>query len=342
MAGGIRDGNISDNAQINPSKIAGGMGQLLRKGRKFLYVDGDFGGDSNSGKTVANPKKTIQAAVDAANNWDGIRVFPKSMASGATDPESYAETVIIPAELDGLSIIGVGTGRTQGGLPQVKIGAGSTAMFTIRAPGVVIANLGINGASSTGGGILLDDDGSTKTAFGVTISNCHFKNCNTHATNGATGGAIYASSTGGAWQLLVQSCRFYKCVGGIVLVGTSGSVPQDWVIDDCVFGTGVNTETDVDIYCAADGVIGLTIRGCDFATVDVPASGTIARYISLGAGTKGLISNSRFACISQGTGAKTFGAAGNACIIPTTVRISGCYGEPASDATGDSGDIYRT
>jgi len=77
----------------------------------------------------------------------------------------------------------------------------------------------------------------------------------------------------------------------------------------------------------------------------VPAYATspdAARYIELGTGTKGSLINCRFACISQGTGAKTFGAAGDACIIPTTVRMAGCFGEPASDATGDSGDIYRT
>jgi hypothetical protein len=116
------------------------------------------------------------------------------------------------------------------------------------------------------------------------------------------------------------------------------------VIEDCVFGTSVNTNTDVDIYAAADGIIGLVIRNCEFATVDVPTSGSgaVGRYISLGAGTKGAILDCRFACISQGTSAKTFGAAGDAAVIPTTVRIAGCFGEPASDATGDSGDIFRT
>ena len=339
----IRNRNVAADANISPAKIAGMANRVyyVKKATDADYSDflTNRQGTYSNGKSIVY--NTIQAAVTAAGRKDVILVYPADMAAGATDPDSYSETIIIPAAQDGLSIIGVGN-RTQGGLPQVKIGAGSTAMFTIRSPGITLANLGINGVDSTGGGILLDDNASTKTAFGVSLINCHFKNCKAHATNGAVGGAVYTSAAGGAWQLLVKGCRFYKCVGGIVSVGTSSSVPQDWVIEDCVFGTSVNTETDVDIYCAADGVIGLTIRNCDFSTVDVPTgtSGTIQRYISLGAGTKGQISNCRFACISHGTGAKTFGATGTGCVIPTTVRMSGCFGEPATDATLDS--IKRT
>ena len=75
------------------------------------------------------------------------------MAATDTDPGSYAEALTI--DVPDLSIIGVSRGRTQGGQPQLKCSATAltTAIITVQVPGVLIANLGINGAGSTGGGI---------------------------------------------------------------------------------------------------------------------------------------------------------------------------------------------
>jgi hypothetical protein len=203
-------------------------------------------------------------------------------------------------------IIGVSRGRTQGGLPQFKIGAGTTAMFDIQAPGVYIANLGFNGASSTGGGIkITDDGGSTYSSFGLTIENCHFKNCKCHATNGGLGGAIYWASTGGGWQVRIRGCRFYKNVADIVLVGTSGSRPQDVVIEDNVF-SGPAASVDVNIYGAGgSGFDGVIIRNNEFTCFPAVGSGSNAKPLVL-TGCVGMLCGNRFA-----TSGKTFGAAGN-------------------------------
>ena len=136
---------------------------------------------------------TIQTAINACvgGRGDVVLVANGGMAAGATDPTSYAEVLTIAAGKSGISLIGIPNNRTQGGLPQVKPATTTSALLTIRSPGCYIANIGFNGVSSTGGGILLDDDASTKSAFGTTIENCHFKNCvGTTATNAATGGAI--------------------------------------------------------------------------------------------------------------------------------------------------------
>jgi len=305
------------------------------------FVNGDTGVDGNTG-TVNRPFATIQRAVDVSSAYDTVVVQPKLMAAGATDPESYAETIIIPATTPNLTIMGIGN-RTQGGLPQIKIGGSSTtAMLTIRAPGCSIQNLGFNGASSTGGGILLDDDGSTKTAFGTEIANCHFKNCQASG-NASTGGAIMWAATGGAWQVLIRDNLFYNCRAGIVLIGTSSSRPQDVVIERCTFHASANTTIDCDLFLSGgSGIDGLTINDCQFGAVDVPAyasSPAAARYVSL-TGCEGHITNCTFACISEGGSAKTFGDAGTGGIVPTTVRMSACYGESATADT--SGEIFRT
>jgi hypothetical protein len=127
--------------------------------------------------------------------------------------------------------------------------------------------------------------------------------------------------------------------------GTSNSVPRAVKILRNRFWSAVNTTVDADIYVAADGIVGLLISDCDFGTVDVPAyatSPTAARYISLGAGTAGLIARCTFACVGDVTGSeKTFGAAGTGAIFPTTVRMAGCWGE-GQVATSDLALIGRT
>ena len=276
------------------------------------------------GDGVERVYSTIQSAVTAAsiNSPIGavILVMPGEMSAGATDPTSYAENVIVPAGMSNLSIIGVQENRTQGGLPQIKKGSGSLALFTVRSPGTLIKNIGFNGAGSTGGGILLDDDASTKSAFGTAIIGCHFKNCKgSTATNAATGGAIQWSSNGGAWQVLIKGNRFYNNVGDVVLLGTGVSVPQDVVIEDNVFGGGA--ANDCSIYLAAgSGVIGLVIRNNNFGNFPILGSGSNLMYVKL-TGCTGTIASNMFGC----TG-KTFGAGADV-VVPTTVLMSGNYQE---------------
>lgn len=318
---------------ISASPIVGGGFDAFSSGNVY-FVDGDNGSNSYDGLSPSNAKLTIQAAVTAAVKDGGvIYIKAKDMAAGATDPSSYAETIIIPAGSSRMVLCGVSSSKTQGGLPQIKKGSGSTALLTVRAPGCTIMNLGFNGGSSTGGGILLDDDGSTKSAFGTSILNCHFKNCvGSSATNAATGGAIQWSSAGGAWQVLIKGNRFYKNVGDIVLLGTSGSVPQDVVIEDNIF-SGSASSTDCNLYLAGgSGMIGLVIKNNVFPAVPAIGSGTNAKFMNL-TGCTGILAGNRF-----GSNARTFGAAANE-LVPTTVLLAANYQEKS---TSGSGEIFRT
>lgn len=299
------------------------------------FVDGTNGSDGYDGRSVKRPFATIQAAIDASVAGDTIYVFPLEMTAGATDPGSYEENLVIPATTENLVIMGVSYGRTQGGLPQVKVGATTTqAILTIRAPGCLIANLGINGAGATGGGILLDDDSSTKSAFGTTIMNCHFKNCKgTTATNAATGGAIQWSANGGAWQTLIKGNRFFKNVGDVVLLGTGVSVPQDVVIEDNVF-SGPAASVDCNLYLAGgSGMIGLVVRNNSFAEKPAVGSGTNAVYV-VATGCGGAMQGNRFAC----TGLTFNATTGTGGLIPATLFMAANYQEKA---TSGSGEILR-
>ena len=288
-------------------------------------VDGDFwyvsenGSDTNSGVSWDEAKLTLVGAESAASVGDVVYVEAKQMDQTDTDPESYTENLTISTPQ--LSIIGVNRGRTQGGLPQLKVGTTTTqAVIRVRAPGVLIQNIGINGAGATGGGIRFDDDGGTTYAsFGGSVVNCHFKNCKgTTATNAATGGAVQLS--GAPWQIYIGGNRFYKNVGGIVLLDTSNAVPQDVVIEGNSFG-GEAASVDVDIQGVGGSGFGtgLTIIGNYFEELPALGSATTARWMDLTGADGGIVAGNYFG------EDLTHAAAGTGTFIPTTVNISGNY-----------------
>lgn len=339
----MRDGTVSgDNygEQIFHDPVTFNQGYSGPNGEgNTWFVDGTNGSAGGNGKAWSRAFNTLTLAIAAASAGDTIYITAKAITDATGDPTSYAETVIIPLAKSNLSIIGVSRGRTQGGLPQLKIGSGTTAMITVRASGCLIANLGINGASSLGGGILLDDDNSTKSAFGTTIVNCHFKNCAKHATDGRLGGAIMWSAEGNAWQVLIKGCRFYKNLCGICLIGTSNTRPQDVNIIDCDF-TGMAANTDVDIWGtgAGSGFGSLNIDNCRFGQLPAIGSGSVVRYMDLTGTLNGMVTNCTFGCVTDQAGTElTFKATGTGAKIPTTVHVVRNYGQSETD--GVTGEI---
>lgn len=309
-----------DRFVVNNSDV-----KLIAYPGNAYYVDGDNGVDTASGRSWKKAVKTIAQAITLASANDTIAIKARKVAAGGTDPVNYAETLTIPATKPGLRLIGVANGTAQGAQPQIKIGAGSTAMLTVQAPGCLIKGLSFNGGSSTGGGILLDDDGSTKAAFGTVIEECFFKNCvGSGATDAKTGGAIMWSSQGGAWQVRIRANRFYNNIGGIVLLGTGGSRPKDVVIEGNTFGADAAASVDCYIYGAAgSGFVDLTIANNVFGSV-LPNAGTVNRYMDLTNCASGIVSGNMF-----GGASGTYGAAGNAAKIPTTIGIAFNYQDGA-------------
>lgn len=335
--------------RLSPGHETFGVGTRLRaaltafpfaRGGHTWYVDGTNGSDTlNDGQSWDTAFKSIGAAIAAASAFDAIVVLPQAIPAGATDPVSYAENVVIPAGKPGLAVVGYGS-RTQGGLPQVKKGSGSTAQLTVRSPGCLIAGLGINGGGATGGGILLDDDGTTKTAFGAAIVGCHFKNCaGPSATDGRQGGAIQAafSISGSPWQVRIAGNRFYKNLADIVNLNFgAGVTPQDWVIEDNDF-SDPPANVDVHIWLGGNGITGLVIRGNRFPELPNIGGASVGRYMDL-TGCTGLLADNAFGCTgltfrnaSMGTGAR----------VPATMFLARNYQQVAAGA-GATGEIGFT
>jgi len=262
------------------------------------------------------------------------------MAATDTDPISYTTNLVI--NVPQVSLIGVSRGRTQGGLPQLKVGATTTSpIIEIKAPGVLIQNIGINGAGGTGGGIkLTDDGGTTSAAFGWSVLGCHFKNClGTDATGAETGGAVWIGANGGAWQGLLAGNRFYKNVGDFVLAGTSVSVPQDIVIEGNDF-SGPAASTDCNIFTSSGGINGLVVRDNTFSAMPALSGGNNLRYVDL-TGSVGILANNYFSSITAPTSAAgTFASAGSLAKVPDTMFIAHNYGE--STTTAETAEIFRT
>lgn len=314
------------------------------EGGNVFFADGDRS-SGGGGRSWGDAFSKIQDAIDAASAGDVIYVAGRTHTDYTGDPVSYEENLTIPWATSSLSIIGVSRGRTQGGLPQLKDGATTTQhILRIRAPGCYIAGLGFNGAGNTGGGILLDDDYSTKAAFGTTIDGCHFKNCKgTTATNAATGGAINFSSTGNSWQSSFTNNRFYKCVGDIVLPGTSNTVPQDILIQGNIF-SGPSSAVDCNLYLqgAGSGINGVIIDSNIFQQLPALGSATTARYIHA-TGCVGMMTRNMFGCLSaEGETEVTFEAAGTAAYIPTTLHMANNYGQFSTGVGAGlvSGEIF--
>jgi len=326
-------------AKWYPEDIVGTM--FMNDTNNYWFVDGDKS-TGGGGKSWEDAFADLESAVNNTSLTAGDTIFvaARTMAATDTDPISYTENVVL--DTPSVSIIGISRGRTQGGLPQLKVGSTTTSpIIEIKAPGCLIDNIGINGAGATGGGIkLTDDGGSTSATFGWTIANCHFKNCKgTTATNALTGGAVWIGSDGGSWQGLLTSSRFYKNVGDFIVAGTSGSVPQDIVIENNVF-SGPAASVDVNIITGGSGVDGLIVRDNHFTAMPALSSATTARYVDL-TGSVGLMSNNYFASLTAATGSPvTFAAAGTGGKVPTTVFMAGNWGETTT--AGESGEIIRT
>lgn len=333
----LKVGNIKGGDYIEMDKY----GRIMFYGNSYIdspgqvfCVDGTegVGDDDFSGKNFSKPFALIQHAIDEADPYATIFVKQKlipiaeELGGPGTDPNSYAENLIIPNDKPHLLIVGVSRGRTQGGLPQIKKGSGSNPLLTVRSAGCLLAGLGVNGSGSTGGGILLDDDGgASKAAFGTTIVGCHFKNCKgSNALSAATGGAIQWSSNGGAWQALIQGNRFYKNVGDIVLIGTGVSVPQDIIIEKNVF-SGPAADVDCNLYLkgGGSGINGVVIDDNIFPALPALSSGVKLRFIDA-TGCIGVLSNNKFADTTTATG---YGAAKAKAMIPITMFMIKNYNE---------------
>lgn len=263
-------------------------------GNDVWFVDDEDGLDSNLGQSPTTAKQTIQAAIDAAGPNDTIYLKPRELGGlaypGYSGHGYYTGTNIIPTGRKGLAIIGTGRGgRGIGMAGQVMIEptSGSTDVgITVKSPCVSIENLGIKAVTDSNGAIFADlQSDSSEQAWGLTVSNCFFKDFK--AADGVFGTINLVSIH---WTT-IQHCIFREAGIAINMTSQHAKVNHP-VVRDCTF-TGLASEWSSDIRIG--DVKGLEIDDCRF-THKPPSGGTNSGYIfCAGSVASGLISNCYFA-----------------------------------------------
>ena len=262
-------------------------------GKNVWFVDDDGGSDSNSGKLPTDAFKLIQTAITAAGHHDTIFLKPREIDLDTHSSHGYfTGTNTIPTGRTGLAIIGTGRGGRGLGLAaqcMIEPDTSSTdTTFNVQAPAVSFENLGIKAV--TGGSGAIYAHVSTAQAYGLSVSNCFFKD---FLGADSTVGTIHLVTT--HWTT-IQHCYFRE--GGVAIHHNSAvAAVRNIVIRDCDFvGAAATWGQDIRL----GGVSNMLIDNCRFAHAQ-PTAGDRKFFIDMmGTVGTGMISNCNFA-VATGT-----------------------------------------
>lgn len=280
----------------------GGDGYAGWWGNDIWYVDDTDGSDSHSGSQPTEGKATIQAAVDIAGPNDTIYLRPRDMGGDIVYPGYsahgyYTGNIITKTTQQGLSIIGTGSGNGSIGQKvqcMIEPTASSTAAtISVRAPGVNIENVGVKqideSAGNAGGAINATSTYNTVQAWGLTVSNCFFKDFQ------AAGSGIGTITLNTAHWATIQHCYFRESDMAIRIQSIEALVKAP-TIKDCTFS---GAAADVDCCIKMGDVKNLLIDECRFLMAK-PTAGSLDIYILMnGTAGSGMVNNCRFAHITK-------------------------------------------
>ena len=276
------NGITSMGAPVGPSHYAGWWG------KNVWFVDDDNGSDSNSGTDPEHALKLIQTAVTKSGPHDTIFLKPREIDLDTHSSHGYyTGTIIIPNTKTGLAIIGTGRGGRGLGVGaqcMIEPDASSTdTTITVQSPAVSIENVGIKAVLGGTGAIYASV--STAQAYGLSVSNCFFKDF--IGADVATG-TIHLVTT--HWTT-IQHC-YFKEAGVAIHHNSAVAAVRNIVIRDCDFvGAAATWMHDIRV----GGVLNMLIDNCRFAHA-LPTAGTPNFYIYMtGTSGTGMISNCTFA-----------------------------------------------
>ena len=220
----IENRNIAKNAAIDPSKIAGGIGDERFGLHEIFYVC-----KSTSTAQYAwlrdhvdagHLLTTVTAAVALANAYDVIKIMPGV----------YDEGAVIDITQEGLKIIGSNTTGLMYGTTSLKASAADHIIFTFSANGIELANLSFIQANAN---ITISvNSGVTGSAA---VYKSHIHDCFFGSTTETY--SIDAGGTYDAVDLIIERCGFVCGANvGVRLNGTRCA------ITDSVFQVGTAGE----------------------------------------------------------------------------------------------------
>lgn len=306
--------NLKNGIYATPNLGGGGNDYASWFGRTTWYVDDEDGLDTNPGIEPTKALKTIQKAIDKAGPSDTIYLKPREVPTGTYSAHGYyTGTNIIANDQQGLAIIGTGRGgRGWGSNVQCAIepDSGSTDVtILVQSPCVSIENVMVKCVTNAAGGIAANSN--TNEAWGLTVSNCTFKDFK------AVGQAIGTIELHTIHWSTIQHCTFRES-GTAINFASTYAITRGNVVRDCTF-MGVASEWSNDIRIG--DCKSLEIDNCRFLHA-VPTGGAPNKYVvPVGTTASGLVSNCFFAVDTA--------TVGDCITIVDALSNSHCWGEGA-------------
>lgn len=251
----IKDRNIDSNAQISPSKIAGGTGGLdlfflagvQRPGAdiqgKVYYVHGGSGSDSNDGLSPENAYATIEKArvVSAARiSWSGSPWANSDMI--VVYPDTYSETWT--GGLYGINLVGLGWHHDINGENGVTIKhATGSAWDTTSHINSVIANVCFHAPADNSTDAIFQADNFNR----MLMQDCTLQGVPGASPTTTRGFEVVKDMTGS----ILRRCIFKQIRNSVYLVADNGSSKQitgDGFEDLIILG-GDQTGIYFDVNC---------------------------------------------------------------------------------------------
>jgi len=288
----------------------GGSGFQGWWGDDVFFADFDSGTVGGGAKDPGEACKYLDTAITLAGPNDTIYVRPRAPEAGgvspyySSDPGDITPQVAttnwtIPYTHYGLSLIGTGIGVGSAGAQRTCLQGGSTStatnpVLTLNAPFCNIENIGFKNGASTAALIYTKWANDSVTQGGMnSFYNVWFRN----TKSAATFKGLHMDS--GNYDNVIK-CTFSSCDFGIYLSSNNNETSQ-LVIRDCDF-MGLPAEVDCDIY-SVGGAKRVLITGCNF-NHSIPTGGT-NKYVSFGATSTGLFSNSYLGAAATTVGTNT-------------------------------------
>ena len=279
-------------------------------GDDVFFVDFDNGSAGAGGKSPDDAIQYLADAITLAGPNDTIYVRPRppevggdaihySSDPGDITPESTTNWTI-PWTDYGLSLIGTGIGRGHTGAQRTCLqgASGATAtdpVLTLNAPFCTIENIGLKNGDSTASLIKTQWANDSSTQAGMnTFYNVWFRNTKSIASFKG----LHMDS--GNYDSVIR-CNFSSCDYGIYL-DSGNSETSSLVIRDCDF-LALTAEVKCSIY-STGGAKRVLMTGLNFNHV-LPTGGSPNLYISFGAASTGIFSDSYMGATATTVGTNT-------------------------------------
>lgn len=161
----IKNRNIDPQADIDPSKILGGLGTPIRTDAKYLFVDSNNGSDTMSGNSRTAAKGTLAGALAAATAAKGDVIY---LMPGHAETITNATGLIL--NVSGVTIIGLGFGNLR---PTFTFTTANTANIPVTAANITLRNILFTGNFLSIASCFTATGTATPTDF--TVDGCSFR-----------------------------------------------------------------------------------------------------------------------------------------------------------------------